>query len=163
MNDRVGDDAGAWDGFEATIQREAPRLWRLAFVILRDAADAEDAVQETAVKAWRHWDPGRENPQPWITRICVNHCLDSRRWLRRRRGHVQLPDLATAPTAAGSDPDLARAYEALSTRQRAVIALHYHYGHTLDECARLMGCRPGTARSHLARALATLRSELDDA
>lgn len=162
MNDRVSDDAEVRDSFEAVIHREAPRLWRLAFVILRDAGDAEDAVQETAIKAWRHWDPGRENTQPWLTRICVNQCLDSRRSLRRR-GHAQLTDLAMTPTAGPSDPDLARAYEGLSARQRAVIALHYQYGHTLDECARLMGCRPGTARSHLARALATLRSELDDA
>jgi DNA-directed RNA polymerase specialized sigma24 family protein len=41
-----------------------------------------------------------------------------------------------------------------------VITLHYHFGYSLDECASLMGCRPGTARSHLGRALAMLRRKL---
>ena len=41
------------------------------------------------------------------------------------------------------------------------MTLHYEYGYTLDECASLIGCQPGTARSHLARALASLRKELN--
>jgi RNA polymerase sigma-70 factor (ECF subfamily) len=53
--------------------------------------------------------------------------------------------------------DLARAYVQLSKQQRAAVALHYFYGYTLDECAELLGNRPGTVRSHLARALVTLR------
>ena len=51
----------------------------------------------------------------------------------------------------------------LSRRQRAVVVLHYSYGYTLDECSRFMGCRPGTARQHLARALTHLRETLNDA
>jgi RNA polymerase sigma factor (sigma-70 family) len=60
------------------------------------------------------------------------------------------------------DPDLDRVFRRLSPKQRAVIALHYQHGFNLDECAALMGARPGTARSHLARALATMRKELGD-
>lgn len=56
-----------------------------------------------------------------------------------------------------ADLDLARAYAQLSKQQRAAVALHYFYGYTLDECAELLGNRPGTVRSHIARALATLR------
>src|SRR5207253_10799386 len=52
-----------------------------------------------------------------------------------------------------------RSFRGLTRQQRAVVALHYQYGYTLDECAGLMGCRPGTARSHLARALQTPREE----
>ncbi|MDQ6846828.1 MAG: hypothetical protein M3019_04495 [Candidatus Dormibacteraeota bacterium] len=54
------------------------------------------------------------------------------------------------------------AFRRLSTPQRAVFALHVQYGYTLDECARVMGCRPGTARSHLGRAVAKLRKEFAD-
>ena len=56
-----------------------------------------------------------------------------------------------------TDLDLARAYAQLSKQQRAAVALHYFYGYTLDECAELLGNRPGTVRSHIARALVTLR------
>ena len=61
-----------------------------------------------------------------------------------------------------SDPDLDRSYRRLTRQQRAVIALHYEYGYTIDECAHLIGCAPGTARSHLARALTTMRKDLQN-
>ncbi len=61
------------------------------------------------------------------------------------------------------DLDLDRCYRRLSRQQRAVVTLHYQYGYTIDECATLIGCQPGTARSHLARALASLRKELEHA
>jgi RNA polymerase sigma factor (sigma-70 family) len=54
------------------------------------------------------------------------------------------------------------AFAVLSRQQRAVIVLHYLYGYTLDECSEYMGCRPGSARQHLARALSRLRENLND-
>jgi RNA polymerase sigma-70 factor (ECF subfamily) len=59
--------------------------------------------------------------------------------------------------------DFDRAFARLSAKQRAVFALHIHHGYTLDECASLLGCRPGTARSHLGRAVAALRREMSNA
>jgi RNA polymerase sigma-70 factor (ECF subfamily) len=55
------------------------------------------------------------------------------------------------------DPELARAFDGLTSQQRAVVMLHYFFGYSLDESAEIMGCRPGTARSHLHRALVALR------
>ena len=60
-----------------------------------------------------------------------------------------------------TDVDLERALRRLSVRQRAVIGLHYVYGYSLDEAAAALGCRPGTARSHLNRALSTLREHME--
>jgi len=59
--------------------------------------------------------------------------------------------------------DFDRAFAQLSAKQRAVFALHVHHGYTLNECAHLLGCRPGTARSHLGRAVASLRKEMSNA
>jgi RNA polymerase sigma factor (sigma-70 family) len=58
------------------------------------------------------------------------------------------------------DTDLVRALAGLSAKQRAVIGLHYMYGYTLDECAPIMGCGRGTVRTHLSRALDTLKERL---
>jgi RNA polymerase sigma-70 factor (ECF subfamily) len=140
---------------------EGPRLFAIAVAILREPAEAEDAVQETLTIAWRKWRTVRdEAARPrWLTQICVRQALTIRRRLRLLRSELD-PRLA-APTVALRDPDLDRVYTRLSVRQRAVLTLHYHHGYSLDEAATLMGCRPGTARSHLARALATLRKELD--
>jgi DNA-directed RNA polymerase specialized sigma24 family protein len=75
-----------------------------------------------------------------------------------------------SPTAAPDRPildgwslDFDKAFRRLSPPQRAAFLLHFHYGYTLDECAGLLGCRPGTARSHLGRAVAKLRKEFADA
>jgi RNA polymerase sigma factor (sigma-70 family) len=151
-------------GFEAVALSQARRLFGLAYSILGDAGEAEDAVQESLVLAWRGWDRLRDEGArgAWLSRICVNHCI-------RRRGRLarlpwsNLPQAHAAPPSAGDARTLiGAAYDRLSVRQRAVLTLHYHHGYSLDECAGLIGCRPGTARSHLARGLATLREELDD-
>jgi len=169
---REGSDIVAVGDFDAVAMGQARRLYGLAFSILRDAGEAEDAVQETMVRAWRHWDSLRDDAArtSWLTRICVNHCLRRRSlmarlpWPSGAREDV-LPTGAPRAVPSPSDPrraHLATAFKRLTVRQRAVLSLHYHYGYSLDESAALIGCRPGTARSHLARGLATLREELDD-
>ncbi len=137
--------------------------------ILADAGEAEDAVQETLLKAWRQWEPvsAMDRPSAWLTRVCVNYCINRRRHLRSRGWpHLGLLDGTELPGRSGADAervDISRAYRRLSNRQRAAITLNYRHGYSVEECAVLMGCRPGTVRTHLERGLATLRKELKDA
>lgn len=156
------------EAFEAMALRETRRLYVLALAILRDSGEAEDAVQETLVKAWRSRSHlgAMHTIGPWLTRVCVNHCISRRRhltvrgWFRREplRDVEALPD-----TRVGAElMDVDRAYRRLSVRQRAAITLNYRHGYSIDECATLMQCRPGTVRSHMARGLATLRKEMRD-
>jgi RNA polymerase sigma-70 factor, ECF subfamily len=150
---------------DTIVVQEGYHLYTVALAILGDPGEAEDAVQETLLRAWRHWDPTLPNSaiRPWLRRICVNQCLDRKPLLQKLRRVLDLhSDVAAFDHAASRDPGLTDAYSRLSPRQRAVVVLHYHYGYTLDEAASMMGCRPGTARSHLARALAILRLELRD-
>ncbi len=146
--------------FEAAVRAESGRLFGVAYSILRDPQEAQDAVQETMELAWRSWGSLRD-PQKrssWLRQICVRRCLKIHRGLLRRSWLHDRPQ--TAAAADDRDLDLDRSYRRLSRQQRAVVALHYPYGYSLDECADLLGCRPGTARSHLARALSALREEL---
>jgi RNA polymerase sigma factor (sigma-70 family) len=150
-------------GFEAVALSQSRRLFGLAHSILGDATEAEDAVQESLTLAWRSWDRLRDESarNAWLTRICVNHCIRRRGLLQRLRASA-VPSSHAAPPATGDATTLiGAAYDRLSVRQRAVLTLHYHHGYSLDECAALMRCRPGTVRSHLARGLASLREELD--
>ena len=152
--------------FERAFRSEATRLYYLALTIVRNPTDAEDVVQETALSAWRSWsqlrDPGQ--PGPWLTRITVNHSLHRRRGLGRLTQGAASVDWLADPhdplSLSGSLLDFDRVFQTLSPRQRAVVALHFYHGYTAAECATLMGCRPGTARSHLARALAVLKQEM---
>jgi RNA polymerase sigma factor (sigma-70 family) len=155
--------------FERLVDAEARRLYRLALAIVDDPTEAEDAVQETMVIAWRRWSSLQDlsNTSAWLTRVCVRECIRQRRLLRRRpvgtggssfeQGQFQFPDVGERLM------DLHRAYQHLSARQRAMVTLHHHDGFTVNECAAFLGCRPGTARSHLGRAVAKLRKELADA
>jgi RNA polymerase sigma factor (sigma-70 family) len=154
--------------FEAVVVQDARRLYSLALSILRDAGEAEDAVQETQLKAWRSWESvaRMERPGAWLTRVCVNHCISRRRHLRSR-GWPPLELNDSAPVSDESDQgpvfhDIDRAYRRLSLKQRAAITLNYRHGYSVEECAVFMGCRPGTVRTHVARGLAALRKELGD-
>lgn len=151
--------------FQRAVLPERPRLYALALTITRDPAAGEDIVQETMLSAWRSWAQVRDptHPGPWLTRICVNHCLQHRRRLSRLWQSVAMSEATDPPPIQFDDRllDFDRAFAKLSVKQRAVFALHVHHGFSVDECARLMGCRAGTARSHLGRAVATLRSEMN--
>ena len=164
------EDTGRADNaeFERVLAAEGRRLFAIAFSILRDPGEAEDAVQETSAAAWRGW-AGRIDPEhtrAWLTTICVRQAMRRRgrllRWPSGEDRNAQLAEADRHLEADGQYLDLHRAHGRLSRQQRAVVALHYAHGYTLAECAGLMGCSPGAVASHLSRALARLRKELSD-
>lgn len=152
---------------ERLVAAQQRRLFHIALAILRDPAEAEDAVQECFLVAWRRWDTVREEDkgESWLTTICVRHCIRRRTGLRRWSLGTSDASLAAPdhPRFEGRLVDLDRAQGRLSPQQRAALVLCYHHGFSADQCAVLMGLSPGTVRSHLARALATLRKEMSDA
>ena len=117
------------------------------------------------IAAWRGWDRLREaaSRDAWLTRICVRESVHHGQRLRARWEHEAVIDhrRAGAPSIQpnGTWDD---AFALLSRQQRAVVVLHYYYGYTLNECSRFMGCRPGSTRQHLARALRRLREVMND-
>jgi RNA polymerase sigma factor (sigma-70 family) len=157
----VSDPLSDAAAFEWVIRVESGALFAVAFSILRDVQEAEDAVQETMERAWKNWSTLREpsSRSAWLRQICVRRAIDMRRRVLPRLWMADHTD-ADRWIEEQPDPDLDRIFRRLTRRQRAVVALHYHYGYSLDECAQMIGSAPGTVRSHLARALATMRKEL---
>lgn len=154
--------------FDAVLDGQRRRLYGIAYSILRDHGEAEDALQEALLKAWRSWRQVRseEARSRWLVRICVNQCINKRRGLRLRGPLTTVTHREEAPADprfAGRLVDLDRSYVRLSPRQRAAVFLHYHHGYSIGECADLMGCGPGSVRTHLARAIASMREEMSDA
>lgn len=155
--------------FEQTVVPEARRLYGVALAVLDDAGEAEDAVQETMLSAWRAWPSLRNasSQSAWLTRICVHQCLRQRRRLHRWPSRFDEDGAAGPVTAEREDLriqllSMGRALRSLSPPQRAMVVLHLCDGFTVVECAEIMGCRPGTARSHLGRAVSKLRKDLVD-
>jgi DNA-directed RNA polymerase specialized sigma24 family protein len=141
-----------------------PRLVAAAAAILDGRADAEDVAQESLELAWRKWNTLRDpsKREQWLLQICVRRSIS---WRRRRLLRAALWRQREMPGRGGvgeilEDDGIARGFALCTARQRAVLVLHFFHGYTLDECAELLGCRPGTSRSHLARALATIRRNL---
>jgi RNA polymerase sigma-70 factor, ECF subfamily len=160
----VVEPANTAGAFEIAVRAEAGHLFGVAYSILRDVQEAEDAVQEAMELAWRSRTSLRDPSKraAWLRQICVRRCLRIHRGLLRRSWLADRPETHADPQPA-NDMDLDRSFRLLTRQQRAVLALHYHYGYSLDESAALMGCRPGTARSHLNRALNRMREELGHA
>ena len=151
--------------FEMAIAEHGRSLYGLAVSITGNLADAEDAYQDALEQAWRRWEQLRapESPRAWLATICARSALRNRRlrvrWLAR---HVDVEKADNLGTVMRWDPSLGRALTLLTPRQRAVVALHYGHGYSLDEVGTLIGCSGGTVRSHLNRALEHLRRELSD-
>ncbi len=153
------------DEVEPFLLAQRPQLLAVALSVLEDYQLAEDACQETLLTAWAKWNTLRdpEARPAWLRTVCVRECLRLRRRMAadlRRRTRLAESMWARAADAGSEDSIWDDAFSVLSTRQRAIVLLHYTYGYTLDECASTLGVRPGTARRHLSRALDRLRVEV---
>ncbi|MCW2529374.1 MAG: polymerase, sigma-24 subunit, subfamily [Pseudonocardiales bacterium] len=129
-------------------------------VRLSSASEADEAVQEALVAAWRKWsqyEPERGTPRNWLLAIVADQAGKSR---RRRRPTLELVDGPAANT--GGDLDLRAAVVALPPRQRVALELRYYLQLPLAEIAEVMGCAEGTVKSTLAAARAGLRTTLGE-
>ncbi len=150
----------------AMAQWEVPLL-RTCYLLLGDAALAEDAVQETFVKAWRHYGSYRADAseKTWLMHIAVNTCRDllRSRWFRHVDRHISMEDLPE-PTAAFAPPDdtVTRAILSLPTALRHCITLRYYQGLTADEVAAALGCSRRTVHYRLNKAESLLKAELEE-
>jgi len=163
--------------------RYSRRLFRIARSILRDDAEAEDAVQETYVRALTGLDMFRGDAAfgTWITRIAMNEALGR---LRKRRPTVDWETYSENKTqaeaeiinfplsAASNDPEkmmaqseirviLEKAIDELPDSFRSVFVARIVEAMTVEETADLFGLKPETVKTRLHRARALLRDALD--
>jgi len=153
--------AGDRDAFEEVVDRYGLQLLRTARLILRDQALAEDAIQETFLKAWQRIDSLRdEDPGPWLTRIAMNESIST---YRRRHRFQALTErfgrLGGSKHEVSSEArlDLAYALDQLTAEQRAAVALHYYQDLSVEETARMLKVPVDTMKSRLKTALRRLR------
>ena len=157
---RAGDEAA----FDALVGPLVNPAYKLAVVLLRDAGDAEDAVQEACVKAWRKLDTLRDHAaaRTWFLSIVANQCRSMRRtrwWSVVRRGVVESPAQLTAP-APEDALDLEREVSHLPDTDRAVLFLFFYLDLPLNEVGRILRISPEAAKSRVHRAVTKLRSSM---
>jgi RNA polymerase sigma-70 factor, ECF subfamily len=150
--------------FARLAEEYAKRLYAVAFRLLGNRADAEDAVQRALLKSFAARDSysPRWAVSTWLYRILTNVCVDE---LRRRRPSVDVAaTTVSAPSAAsaiGARVDIGRALEVVPREARVLLALHYVDGLSHRELATIRGISVNTVKSQLARGKAILRAELE--
>jgi RNA polymerase sigma-70 factor, ECF subfamily len=137
---------------------------RLAFGLLRDWSEGEDAVQEAAILAWQRLNTLRANSRfrRWFLRIVTNRCRErwrSRWWSETRVPELRLQEWTDHDTWLAED-DLRRAVAALPHGQRAAILLHYYMDLSVKEVAATLGLSEAGVKSRLNRGLRRLRVAL---
>jgi RNA polymerase sigma-70 factor, ECF subfamily len=163
-----GARAGSAADVEHLFRHHWPLAFRAAYLVVHDAAAAEDIAQEAFLAALRSLDRfDRRRPfGPWLHRIVVNRAID---WVRARTIRAEISDDGTIERAAAQvhrsrgDTDaqaLAAALAELSPEHRAVIVLRHLLDYTPGEIAELLEVPRGTVNSRLRRGLDALRESI---
>ena len=174
----AGEREEAREQFGDLVALQQRRAVRIAYSYLRDAHDADEAVQDAFVKVFAHIGSYREEYpfEVWFTRILVNACLDmgksrSRRlrWVMPMAAHGEqaVPDpVAPQPgpearlMSAERAAQIAAAIERLPDRQRAVFTLCHIAEQSTSDVSAALGVSEATVRVHLFRAIRRLRTLL---
>jgi len=157
---------GDRDAFDRLAMQVVDRLYRVARLVLRDTELAEDAVQETLVRAWRDLrslrDPARFDA--WIHRLLMRAVHDEFRRVKHQRAVVSLLHPETSvrddSEAVAAREQLERGFQRLSMEHRAVLVLRLYLGLSLEETATTIGIPVGTAKSRLHYATEAMRDAL---
>jgi RNA polymerase sigma-70 factor, ECF subfamily len=163
-----GAQAGSASDLEALFRSHWPRAYRAAYLVVHDAAAAEDIAQEAFLSAVRaiHTFDRRRPFGPWLHRIVVNRAID---WARARSLRREIGDDALEGAPARPEPPehglsegIAAGLAGLSPEHRAVVVLRYLLEYTPGEIASLLDLPRGTVNSRLRRALDSLEGRLEE-
>jgi RNA polymerase sigma-70 factor (ECF subfamily) len=162
--------------FRELVERHGRMVFRVAYRITGNEADAEDVAQETFLKAYRAFDryDSRASFSTWIFRIASNCAIDV---LRRRKTRPEVPSDVESPefpAAVSADPTphdtllsaqlggkLRAALEELSPHERTAFVLRHFEGEPTEEIARCLGVGANAAKQTVFRAVRKLRAALE--
>ena len=154
------------EAIERMVKEWQTPLLRLCFIRLHDQALAEDAVQETFIKAFRGWGQfrGQSSEKTWLTRIAVNTCKDMERsaWFRhtdRRVTPEMLPEAILQPTE--TNLVLTLAVMNLPKKYREAIMLYYYQDMDVREIGTVLGIAQSSVSNRLKKGKEMLRKALE--
>ena len=152
---------------EAWISQYADAILRVCFICLRDASQAEDAMQDTFLKAWKAMDgfleQEKHSAKAWLLRIAINRCRDYQRsrWFRyvdRGKALEDLPQHYLQVEAEDRSPFLT--ILGLPVKQKQVILLYYYHRMPMQEVAQVLGVAVSTVHARLKKAEQALKISL---
>ncbi len=145
--------------FAERVRGCTPRLWRISWLILRNGADCDDALQETLLRSWHSLRSLQDEAyfETWLTRIMIR---ESSRILKKRSRRTEAESSVPAQTERQDNAALYDALSALPDAERIAVGLHYMEGYKQREIAALLGVpetvvkwRLRSGRKHLKQLL----------
>ena len=168
MDAVCGQDSGKAGWLEGIVKKHELSLRRMCFLYLRDLSLAEDAVQETFVKAYQRAESfrGECSEETWLMRIAINTCKDMRRgaWFRYVERTIAL-DMLPEPVQPCTEDDSLLTIEVmkLPRKQLEAVLLYHYQGMTVYETAQALGITAPSLSARLKKAYDKLRSTLKGA
>lgn len=137
------------------------KMYRIAYCLLRNSSDCQDAVQETIFKAWSKQGNLRDESafESWLMQILVNTCRTTLRQ-RKRRGECELEDIYPMPET--SDGALFEAVGKLEDKYRLPVILRYVNGYSAQEAAKILRVPYRSVLKNLRQAREILKSEIKE-
>ncbi len=154
------------EGFEEFYAGAVGRLLGQLLPVTGDLHEAEEVVQEAFARASVRWAWLRDYdvPEAWVRRVALNLAAERARRLRRQaRALLRLGPPPQVPAASAEALALLEALRSLPMRQRQAIVLYHLVDLPVEEVAGMIGVRPGTVKSLLARGRRALANRLSDA
>jgi RNA polymerase sigma factor (sigma-70 family) len=154
---------GGWDRLEEVYRREHAPMVRLAHLLVRDRAVAEELVQDAFLRLHAHLDRV-DDPGGYLRTTVVNLCRGHGRRLETARRHestLARLDRVEPPPLPPEMEDVWQALGRIPAKRREALVLRYYADLPTDEVARLLDTRPATARSLIRRGLESLKKELE--
>ena len=167
--------AGDTDAFRELVDRHSQTMFKTAFRLTGNEADADDLVQEAFLRAYRKLDrfDGRSQFSTWLYRITVNCGMDLMRKKSRRQARAAMDDGVVLDSVATEDPrpdrlalsgEIGRAVQGvlgtLSPMERSAFVLRHFEGRSIAEIGGLLGARSGATKHAIFRAVKKLRAAL---
>ena len=155
------------DPIKRLMESYGDAMLRMCYLSLHDVMLAEDAVQDSFLKAYQKWHTfrGECSEKTWLMRIAVNTCRDYRRraWMRWNDHRVDVEQLILpgGTPVNSADDTVIRAVMALPPREKETVLLRYYQQMKLGEIAQALGIPEGTVTSRLNRARNKLRRQLE--
>jgi RNA polymerase sigma-70 factor (sigma-E family) len=152
------------DGFVQWASLRRRRLRRTAYLLCADWSAADDLVQESLVRVYRHWRRiASGEPDAYARKVLTSVFIDERRrpW-RRETATATVPEEATVDEPSTVSGPLLDALRQVPPRQRAVLVLRFWEDLSVEQTAQLLGCSTGNVKSQSARGLVRLRELLPE-
>ncbi|BCB04229.1 DNA-directed RNA polymerase sigma-70 factor [Bacillus sp. KH172YL63] len=157
---KKGDDKA----FQELIEEEKNKLYRMAYIYVKNEDDALDIVQDTIYKAFISIKKLKEPRyfSTWLTRILIHSALD---YMKKKNKVVPFEDMGDFPNSqhirVEDELDLGEAIERLDPHYKTAIILRYYHDLPIKEIAALLKCPQGTVKTRIHRAIQQLKTDLE--